>query len=53
MRIGLAGVGRIGAFHAETLRHLDAVDELVVTDLDTTAARSLAERLGVAHAETP
>jgi myo-inositol 2-dehydrogenase/D-chiro-inositol 1-dehydrogenase len=52
MRIGLAGVGRIGAFHAETLRSLDTVDELVVTDLDTAAARSLAERLGVAHAET-
>lgn len=53
MRIGLAGVGRIGAFHAETLQALDAVDELVVTDLDTAAAAALAERLGVAHAETP
>ena len=30
MRIGLAGVGRIGAFHAETLTGLDFVDELVV-----------------------
>ena len=29
MRIGLAGVGRIGAFHASTLAGLDAVDELV------------------------
>ena len=33
MRIGLAGVGRIGAFHAETLTGLDVVDEVVVTDL--------------------
>ena len=37
MRIGLAGVGRIGAFHAETLKGLDAVDELVVTDADAEA----------------
>ena len=52
MRIGLAGVGRIGAFHADTLRGLDAVDELVVTDLDTAAARTLADRLNVGFAET-
>lgn len=50
MRIGLAGVGRIGAFHAETLRGLDVVDDLVVTDLDADAARALAVRLGVGFA---
>ncbi|MBC3193061.1 Gfo/Idh/MocA family oxidoreductase [Pseudonocardia sp. C8] len=32
MKIGLIGLGRIGAFHARTLAGLDAVDELVVTD---------------------
>ena len=32
MRLGLIGLGRIGAFHAETLSHLPAVDSLVVTD---------------------
>ena len=48
MRIGLAGVGRIGAFHAETLKGLDFVEELVLTDADAEAARSVAERLGVA-----
>jgi myo-inositol 2-dehydrogenase / D-chiro-inositol 1-dehydrogenase len=53
MRIGLAGVGRIGAFHAETLRGLSDVDELVVTDLDTEAARGLAERIGVGFAASP
>lgn len=53
MRIGLAGVGRIGAFHAETLRDLGAVDELVVTDLDRDAAHALSERLGVGFAESP
>jgi myo-inositol 2-dehydrogenase/D-chiro-inositol 1-dehydrogenase len=53
MRIGLAGVGRIGAFHAETLRSLSDVDELVVSDLDAEAARALAERLSVGFAASP
>ncbi|HEY8308412.1 MAG TPA: Gfo/Idh/MocA family oxidoreductase, partial [Lapillicoccus sp.] len=53
MRIGLAGVGRIGAFHAETLTGLDFVDELVVTDAFPEAAHSVADRLGVGFAETP
>lgn len=53
MRIGLAGVGRIGAFHAETLRALDGVDELVVTDLDTQAAKALADHLQVGFAASP
>ncbi len=53
MRIGLVGVGRIGAFHAQTLRDLDGVDEVVVADLDTTAARSVADRLGVGYAASP
>ena len=53
MRIGLAGVGRIGAFHAETLTKLDVVDDLVVTDLDAEAARAVAERLNVGFAASP
>ncbi|CAN5867937.1 hypothetical protein BH20ACT6_BH20ACT6_11820 [soil metagenome] len=32
MRIGLIGLGRIGAVHAQTLSDLDAVTELVITD---------------------
>ncbi|MDP4502401.1 Gfo/Idh/MocA family protein [Nonomuraea turcica] len=47
MRIGLAGVGRIGAFHAKTLAALDYVDELVVTDADTGAAERVAAELGL------
>jgi myo-inositol 2-dehydrogenase/D-chiro-inositol 1-dehydrogenase len=47
MRIGLAGVGRIGAFHARTLAALDFVDELVVTDADLGAAKAVADELGV------
>jgi myo-inositol 2-dehydrogenase/D-chiro-inositol 1-dehydrogenase len=42
MRIGLIGVGRIGAFHAQTLTGLPIVDELVVTD----AVPGLAQRVG-------
>ncbi len=38
MRIGIMGLGRIGAFHAETLSGLDAVDDLVVTDPVAAAA---------------
>ena len=40
MRIGLAGIGRIGAFHAETLAGLDGVDQLVVADLDQEVAQA-------------
>jgi myo-inositol 2-dehydrogenase / D-chiro-inositol 1-dehydrogenase len=44
MRIGLAGVGRIGAFHASTLASLEAVDQVVVTDaVPAEAARLAAE----------
>src|SRR4051812_44754402 len=53
MRIGLAGVGRIGAFHAETLRDLSDVDEVVVADLDADAARAVADKLEVGFAVTP
>lgn len=47
MRIGLAGVGRIGAFHAATLHGLEAVDEVVVTDQDAALAEGVARELGV------
>ena len=53
MRIGLAGVGRIGAFHAETLRDLPDVDEVVVADLDADAARAVADKLEVGFAASP
>ena len=50
MRIGLAGTGRIGAFHAATLSSLDAVDEVVVTDADTALAEKVATELGLSVA---
>lgn len=49
MRIGLAGLGRIGAFHADTLLGLPAVDTLVVTDARAETAREVAEQMRTAH----
>ncbi|MEU3734121.1 Gfo/Idh/MocA family oxidoreductase [Streptomyces sp. NPDC033538] len=53
MRIGILGLGRIGAFHAETLSGLDAVDSLVVADPLADAARAAAERFGAEVADSP
>lgn len=53
MRLGLIGLGRIGAFHADSLTHLDAVDSLVVTDAVPSVTASVAERFGAEPAESP
>ncbi|HTK60727.1 MAG TPA: Gfo/Idh/MocA family oxidoreductase, partial [Pseudonocardia sp.] len=58
MRLGLIGLGRIGAFHARTLIELPEVDSLVVTDaLPGTTERVIAELAGSAKsleaAESP
>ncbi len=45
MRIGLVGVGRIGAFHAATLKALDSVEQVVVADVDPGRARAVAKEL--------
>ncbi|MFH8572798.1 Gfo/Idh/MocA family oxidoreductase [Streptomyces sp. NPDC017993] len=47
MKIGLIGTGRIGAFHARTLRSVPGVCDLLVADVDTARAAALAESLGV------
>jgi len=47
MRIGLVGVGRIGAFHAATLKGLASVEQVVVTDSDDARARAVAKELGL------
>ena len=44
MRIGIIGLGRIGAFHAGNLAALDAVDELVVTDAVPGVAEAVAAK---------
>ncbi|GGR07692.1 Gfo/Idh/MocA family protein [Streptomyces pilosus] len=53
MRIGILGLGRIGAFHAETLSGLDAVESLVVSDPFAEAAKAAAERFGAEVADSP
>lgn len=50
MRIGLIGLGRIGAFHADTLAALDGVDELVVTDPVEAAVEAVTARIPRARA---
>lgn len=50
MRIGLVGVGRIGAFHAATLKSLPAVDQVVVADADASRAELVAKDLGLEFA---
>ena len=46
-RLGLVGVGRIGAMHADALHGLAGVDELLVADADPTRAQAAADRLGM------
>jgi len=45
MRIGLVGVGRIGAFHAATLKGLDAVEQVLLADVDPAHAQAVAKEL--------
>jgi myo-inositol 2-dehydrogenase / D-chiro-inositol 1-dehydrogenase len=46
MRVGLLGLGRIGAFHAATMAAHPWVDELVVNDVDSARAAEVAAGLG-------
>jgi len=45
MRIGLVGIGRIGVFHAATLKGLDSVEQVVVADADSARAQAAAKEL--------
>ncbi|MQA07813.1 MAG: dehydrogenase [Pseudonocardiaceae bacterium] len=51
MKLGLAGTGRIGVFHAETLCRTTEVDSLVVADADPDRATNTARQLGCDRAE--
>jgi myo-inositol 2-dehydrogenase/D-chiro-inositol 1-dehydrogenase len=53
MRLGLIGLGRIGAFHAQTLTDLPVVDSLVVTDAVPAVTAEVAARLGAEPADSP
>jgi myo-inositol 2-dehydrogenase / D-chiro-inositol 1-dehydrogenase len=46
LRIGVIGVGRIGAFHAEVLSRHSGVREVTLLDADTDRAASVAEQCG-------
>ncbi|MFC9995146.1 Gfo/Idh/MocA family oxidoreductase [Nocardia sp. NPDC127526] len=50
VRVGLAGTGRIGASHAETLKALSAVDTVIVADADAQRARATADKLDIEFA---
>jgi len=51
MRIGIAGVGRIGAFHARTLSGM--VESLVLADAVPGRAAAVAAELGVEYVDSP
>ncbi|WP_211232326.1 Gfo/Idh/MocA family protein [Embleya scabrispora] len=53
MRIGVAGVGRIGAMHARNLTSLETVDELVLFDPQPGRADALAKELGAEAVDDP
>src|SRR4051812_50085417 len=46
MRLGLIGLGRIGAFHTNTLVGIPAIDSLVVTDIVPEKTKNVVGRFG-------
>jgi predicted dehydrogenase len=52
MKVGLAGAGRIGRRHAQTLQCMSEVETLLVADPDTGRAHRLAEDVGAVAAES-
>ncbi|UGY94329.1 Gfo/Idh/MocA family protein [Streptomyces gobiensis] len=53
MRIGLIGTGRIGSFHARTLRSLPGVTGLLVADADAARAAEVAAPLNATALPSP
>jgi myo-inositol 2-dehydrogenase/D-chiro-inositol 1-dehydrogenase len=53
MHVGLIGAGRIGAFHARTLKESPLVARLTVADADVSRASKIAAQLGADCAESP
>ena len=53
LHVGVIGVGRMGAFHVETLRSLGGVSTVTVTDVDPARAALVASDFGAAVAATP
>jgi myo-inositol 2-dehydrogenase / D-chiro-inositol 1-dehydrogenase len=50
--LGVIGLGRIGAFHTETLSGIDGLDGLVITDERTDVAAAVAAKHGVKAVDT-
>ncbi|MFD2080193.1 myo-inositol 2-dehydrogenase / D-chiro-inositol 1-dehydrogenase [Actinopolymorpha cephalotaxi] len=50
MKVGLVGVGRIGALHAGTLGDLPGIDTVLVADADPGRAKVCADRFGLTPA---
>jgi myo-inositol 2-dehydrogenase/D-chiro-inositol 1-dehydrogenase len=53
LRVGVVGLGRIGALHARTLVQLDTVSSVTLVDADGSRAESLARELGARVVATP
>jgi myo-inositol 2-dehydrogenase/D-chiro-inositol 1-dehydrogenase len=53
MHVGLIGTGRIGAFHAQTLKASPLVHRLTLVDVDFGRASKIAEQLGATCVESP
>ena len=53
MRLGLIGLGRIGAYHAANLATMPVVDSVVVCDALPAAAQDVAGRFGYEIADSP
>jgi myo-inositol 2-dehydrogenase / D-chiro-inositol 1-dehydrogenase len=50
--LGVIGLGRIGAFHAETLSGIDGVDGLVVADERPDVVAAVAAKHGAKPADS-
>src|SRR5438270_2923748 len=53
LHVGVIGIGRMGAFHVQTLQALESVASLTVADADSARAREVAGELGVTAAKSP
>jgi myo-inositol 2-dehydrogenase/D-chiro-inositol 1-dehydrogenase len=53
LHVGVVGVGRMGAFHAETLHALGDISTITLTDADQARATQVARALGASVVETP